>query len=81
MDHLRRHYAIKPYKCDKCGQGFYRNNILKDHVLRCDATQVLTQLDKPSEILKTDASSSIDQKETTQPVSDENDNNNYDSSH
>ena len=30
----------RPYKCNKCGQGFYRNNILKDHVSRCEAKEV-----------------------------------------
>lgn len=25
----------RPFKCDKCDQGFYRNNILKEHMARC----------------------------------------------
>lgn len=28
---------FRPYKCPKCSQGFYRNNILKDHIERCEA--------------------------------------------
>lgn len=27
----------RPFKCDKCEQGFYRNNILKEHIARCTA--------------------------------------------
>lgn len=37
MDHLRRHYAIKPYTCGKCGQSFYRNNILAEHFVKCES--------------------------------------------
>ena len=51
-------HFYRPYVCDKCGMGFYRNNILKDHMLRGDAQQASPATDKPSEILKTEASSS-----------------------
>ena len=46
----------RPYKCNKCGQGFYRNNILKDHMSRCEAKEVSVDTEQQVEIPQDPAS-------------------------
>lgn len=32
-DHEKRHFKIKPFKCEECGTAFYRSTQLKKHHL------------------------------------------------
>ena len=35
LDHEHRHFGDRPFKCDICGNSYYRSNVLKAHKVKC----------------------------------------------